>query len=181
MLIEALVGAFAFLAGVIAISRPTRDLHWAIKYTPIMLCSVGAFMGWRYASEIIPVVVDAKVSVMEVDKDRIYINVDPELGRHCTMRGVDIFFVDAQKNRTRVSATLVDPKNYLQDAKSNQWASSNVLSVPIDPLKYESFYVVTYDRCAFDVRVRSEFGHTLVPHKFNAGQPASVNSDKSPT
>lgn len=176
MLIEALIGAIAFLAGVIAISRPTRDLHWAIKYTPIILCAIGAFMGWQYVSQVVPVVADAKVSVMEVDRDRMFINVEPEIARHCFLRGVDVFFVDSEQNIIRVSANFVNQKNYVEAAKSNQWAASNVISVPVDPLKYDFFYIVTYDRCAFDVRVRSEFGRTPVPHKFNAGLPATVSA-----
>lgn len=174
MLIEAIVGAFAFIAGVIAISRPTKDLHWAIKYTPIFLCAIGAFLGWEFFSQNVPVIADAKVSVMEVDTDRMYISIEPEVARKCDLRALDVYFVDEDtKSVVRSTGNFVTSKDYSVLSSSQQWKPVNIIEVSIDPRKYEYFYIVTHDRCAFNVHVRSEFGRTLVPQKFNSGLPAS--------
>lgn len=171
MIMEFIVGLVALITGIVAISRPTRDLHPAIKYTPIILCAVGAFNIWKYASQEIPVVADAKVSVMEVDSDKMFISVEPSLARKCKLRALDLYFVDSSNNLIRAPASFVDPKNYALPSTNTQWSLGNILQVQINPRKYESFYLVAHDRCAFDVHVRSEFGHTLVPQKFNAGLP----------
>lgn len=171
MLIEAIIGFLAFLAGVIAISRPTKNLHPAIKYTPIFLCAIGAFCIWNYFSQIIPAVADAKVTVLDVQSHRMYIGVDPHFARKCQVRGIDVYLVDSDKVETRVPANFVDPKDYSLPRASLSWQSDSILEIQANPRKYESFYFVEYDRCAFDIHVRSEFGRTLVPQKFNAGVP----------
>lgn len=175
MLMEAIVGAILFIAGVVAISRPTRDLHPAIKFAPIFLCVGGAFNMWTYVSQEIPVVADAKISVMEVDSNRMYISVEPALARKCTLRAMDVYFVDSLGNKIRAPANFVDFKDYTHALTTTQWKDENILEVKVNPRQYESFYIVTYDRCAFDVHVKSQFGHTLVPQKFNAGLPTGVD------
>ena len=171
MLLEAIVGGLAFLAGVVAISRPTKDLHPAIKYTPIFLCVVGAFNAWNYFAQNIPAVADAKVTVLEVKPHTLYVGVEPQFARKCKLRVLDVYMVDADKVETRVPANFVDAKDYSLPQVPFGWQKETVLEIQANPRQYESFYFVEHDRCAFDVHVRSEFGHTMIPPKFNAGMP----------
>lgn len=177
MLIEAIIGALCFLAGVVAISRPTRNLHPAIKYTPILLCTLGSFNVWHYFSLNIPAVADAKVAVLQVEPHKMYVEVEPQLARKCQLHAVDVHLVDSDKIETRAPAVFVDPKDYsLPQVGALAWRTRNVLEINANPRQYESFYIVAYDRCAFEVHVRSEFGSTLIPQKFNAGAPTGAAS-----
>lgn len=171
MLLDAIIGSFAFLAGVVAISRPTKDLHPAIKYTPIFLCIVGAFLIWNYFSQAIPAIADAKITVLEVQSHRMYIGVEPQFARKCKTGALDVYLVDKDKVETRVPANFVDPKDYSLLRVPFGWGKDSVVEIQANPRQYESFYLVEHDRCAFDVHVRSEFGRTMVPQKFNAGVP----------
>lgn len=171
MLLEAIIGGLAFLAGVVAISRPTKELHPAIKYTPIFLCAIGAFNIWNYFSQAIPAIADAKVTVLEVQSHKMYIGVDPHFARKCRLRALDVYLVDADHVETRAPANFVDPKDYAIPRVPFGWQTDSVVEVQANPRQYQSFYFVEHDRCAFDIHVRSEFGHTLVPPKFNAGLP----------
>jgi hypothetical protein len=171
MLLEAVIGGFAFLAGVVAISRPTKDLHPALKYTPIFLCVIGAVNVWNYFSETIPAVADANITVLEVQSHRMYTGIEPHFARKCHPVALDVYLIDKDKVETRVPANFVDPKDYSLPAASFGWSKDSVVEIQANPRQYESFYFVEYDKCAFDAQVRSEFGHTLVPQKFNAGLP----------
>jgi hypothetical protein len=176
MFIQAIVGGLAFLAGVVAISRPTKNLHWAIKYTPIFLCSLGIFNVWQYFAQSIPVVADAKVTILQVESNKMYISVDPQFARRCNLHALDIHLVDSSKIETRVAANFVNPKDFSQPNVPYGWHDANIFEIKVNPGSYESFYFLAYDRCAFDVHVRSEFGHTLIPPKFNSPLPTKSAS-----
>jgi len=174
MLIHAIVGAVAFLAGIVAISRPTKNLHPAIKYTPIMLCAIGAFLIWSYCTEIIPVEVNAKVAILEMEPQKMYVSVDPELARRCDLRNLDVRMIDSANVETHAIANLVDPKKHDETIPLAKWNTHNVVEIQVDPKNYESFYFVAHDRCAFGVHVKSEFGHTSIPERFNASLAATL-------
>lgn len=171
MLLEAVVGGLGFLAGVVAISRPTKNLHPAIKYTPIFLCAIGVFNIWNHFSQTIPAVPEAKISVLEINPHIMYVGVEPKFARRCKLSSLDAYLIDSDKMETRVPVNFVNPKDYSLPQGSFDWKTNSVVEIQGNPRVYQSFYFVEQDRCAFDVQVRSEFGRTLIPQKFNAGLP----------
>lgn len=171
---QLILGLFCLAFGALALRFRTRGLPWAVRYAPVVLAMLGAFMMWQVVAQRTPVVTSAQVNILAVGPRYAVLQVKIEKNRECQFKSMEAFLVDQEDHSH--SAYMFFDKD--PTPNSNRPVGKNVLEkiivVPTDDVDAKSVFFQTEHKCAFDIDVVSTFGATVLPKVFN-DTPAGVD------
>lgn len=157
-----IVGLVAFFMGVFALSKQTKSLPWALKYAPVMLAAIGAFLSWSYFADRVPVISHASTQLQVIEPGKMVMTVDARRDRNCKLTNISVYMVET--SGFKYPAYIV--------YESSPPRGKDILDFPItvygspEADQIETVYIVTEHLCAFDITVKSQFGEVKPPASF---------------
>ena len=160
-------GIFLISWGVFALSLNTKNLPWALKFSPVLLTATGIILLWLELAASVPVIVNAQIEILDVKKDQITVTLDFVKVRNCEYNGTEAYLVNSGGASTKASLIRTDKGIPLSRPLGHIKTKSIYVINTIPSNSYDKFYFVRYDTCPFDVKVKTTFGLTDVPSGFN--------------
>lgn len=163
-----LLSLIAMPWGIVALRNHTKSLPWSLKYAPVLLTAFGTVVAWQHVAASFPVVENVHVQILDVQKQRITVDLTGDKIRDCKRVDLAAFLIDKQgKTKEADVVHLGNPQFGMTHVKPGHFDSKAVLVITGYDDQYNSLYFRTIHECAFGVMVTTTFGQTPIPEAFN--------------